>query len=887
MGKPTSTSTKKRPTDDSSSTKPSTSAKKAKKAANDDEWDDKPAASAVKTKKPFWFNKGARPDVPPHLGSKELPEGPEDCLEGLDFVITGVLDSITREDAENLIKRHGGGVKTGVSKKTAYLLTGLEPGESKTKKAKELGTKTIDENGLFELIRKAAKKKSKPAAAPATPSKNSKATSSKSSKAPVEIVLDDSEDEVTPPPKKTKTNVPSPTKKPTKEVASPAKPSAKDTGKSVFFGEPPTKKTPQSTAAHASSIKPSDKSSASSFTAAVSQVPSTSSGGSPPSSHPQNFLLWVDKYQPKTLKNVVGQNGAASPAHKLLNWLQNWDESRRKHGFKATTAGFFGAPGAGDGSQFKACLLSGPPGLGKTTTATLACKESGFNFVHMNASDSRSKKLLEQTLGSGVQSHSLLEYMSPNDKPNSTKEKSALIMDEVDGMAGNEDRGGIAEVIQLIKSAKMPVICICNDRSSQKMRTLAGYCYDLRFSRPRVETIRAAMMAVCYKEGIKITPNALDAVIEGAHQDLRQTLHNLYMWTVNKKSISFDEAKVQSATAEKDSIKVGPFDAVREMFQPPKGHLPGSAVIEKSDLYFEDYNFVPLFVQENYLSVNIHGVKDKYEVLDRISRTADSLSLSDLIDREIRGRQNWSLLPIHAVFTAVLPGNIMRGHMGGKIDFPAWLGKNSSTNKNKRIVQDLITHMHLKVTTNATGLILDYLPVMRRSLTAPLASKGAEGIDDVAAFVNSYDLLREDMEPILDVTTWTGMKNPLENVQPAVKAALTRTLNKSDHLSPYAASDVKKGRAKATDAERDLMGEEDAAALALPEEDEGEEDEGVEKDAMIKAKKAPAKRGAKAAGASTSRGGGTKAASSRGKAAAAKTSPPGKTAPTRGRGKKK
>lgn len=155
------------------------------------------------------------------------------------------------------------------------------------------------------------------------------------------------------------------------------------------------------------------------------------------------------------------------------------------------------------------------------------------------------------------------------------------------------------------------------------------------------------MMAVCYKEGIKITPNALDAVIEGAHQDLRQTLHNLYMWTVNKKSISFDEAKVQSATAEKDSIKVGPFDAVREMFQPPKGHLPGSAVIEKIDLYFEDYNFVPLFVQENYLSVNIHGVKDKYEVLDRISRTADSLSLSDLIDREIRGRQNWSLLPIH------------------------------------------------------------------------------------------------------------------------------------------------------------------------------------------------------------------------------------------------
>ena len=49
-------------------------------------------------------------------------------------MITGVLDSIEREDAETLIKRHGGAVKTGVSKKTTYLVTGREPGESKMKK---------------------------------------------------------------------------------------------------------------------------------------------------------------------------------------------------------------------------------------------------------------------------------------------------------------------------------------------------------------------------------------------------------------------------------------------------------------------------------------------------------------------------------------------------------------------------------------------------------------------------------------------------------------------------------------------------------------------------------------------------------------------------------
>lgn len=63
-------------------------------------------------------------------------------------------------------------------------------------------------------------------------------------------------------------------------------------------------------------------------------------------------------------------------------------------------------------------------------------------------------------------------------------------MDEVDGMAGNEDRGGIQELIQLIKTTKIPIICMCNDRNHPKIRSLVNYCFDLRFSRPRVEQIK-------------------------------------------------------------------------------------------------------------------------------------------------------------------------------------------------------------------------------------------------------------------------------------------------------------------------------------------------------------------------------------------------------------
>ena len=67
-----------------------------------------------------------------------------------------------------------------------------------------------------------------------------------------------------------------------------------------------------------------------------------------------------------------------------------------------------------------------------------------------------------------------------------------LLMDEVDGMAGNEDRGGVAELIQLLKGSRIPVVCMCNDRNHPKIRSLANHCFDLRFHRPKVEQIRVS-----------------------------------------------------------------------------------------------------------------------------------------------------------------------------------------------------------------------------------------------------------------------------------------------------------------------------------------------------------------------------------------------------------
>ena len=61
-------------------------------------------------------------------------QGQENCLEGLTFVITGVLESMERDEAKSLLERYGGKVTGGISKKTSYMVLGRDGGESKTAK---------------------------------------------------------------------------------------------------------------------------------------------------------------------------------------------------------------------------------------------------------------------------------------------------------------------------------------------------------------------------------------------------------------------------------------------------------------------------------------------------------------------------------------------------------------------------------------------------------------------------------------------------------------------------------------------------------------------------------------------------------------------------------
>ncbi|XP_062580287.1 replication factor C subunit 1-like [Saccostrea cucullata] len=697
---------------------------------------------------------------PQALGSKEIPEGGENCLESLTFVITGVLESMERDEAKSLIEKYGGKVTGNVSKKTSYLVTGRDCGESKLAKARSFGTKQIDEDGLLDLIRTLPGKRSKYEVQAAEQVKK-ESFSKKTSAPPVKSIVSESKSQP---------------KTETKDSVSPTNSQSSESSKSV-----------------------------------------------------EESLMWVDKYKPTQLKQIIGQTGDKSNAKKLLHWLTNWHKNQAK-GTKPQGK-FFGKND--DGSGFKAALLSGPPGIGKTTTATLVCQEAGFSYVELNASDTRSKKSLKEVVAESLDNTTIVDYLGVA-KSTTHGHKHCLIMDEVDGMAGNEDRGGLQELVSLIKSSHIPIICMCNDRNSPKMRTLSNYCFDLRFQRPRLEQIKGAMMSVAFKEGLKIPPPALNEIILAANQDIRQVLHNLSMWTAGEKSLTYDQAKKDSSNAKKD-FKLGPFDVCRKVFVGGE-ETAGMTINDKSDLYFQDYNIGPLFVQENYIHVIPYAAKGNVtRHLSLLARAADSLCDGDRLDSCIRGNQSWSLLPTAAMYASVIPGEYMRGSLQQMVSFPSWLGKNSTTGKTDRILQELRTHMSLPTSANKLSLNLDYLPYMRKFLTLPLVTKENDGIPDVIDLMDKYDIIKDDFDNILEITKWPNSADPMSLLSSKTKAAFTRTYNKEVHLTPYVTGALtKKGRGGGAPATEDYGLEGEGEDVVTAPDSDKEDTEDIEMDSMIK-----------------------------------------------------
>ncbi|KAF2865366.1 replication factor RFC1 C terminal domain-containing protein [Massariosphaeria phaeospora] len=664
-------------------------------------------------------NAGRGAPGPASGASGEMPSGTETCLAGLTFVFTGVLERWGREEAQQLVKRHGGKVTGAPSKKTSFVILGSDAGPSKLRKISDMSIKTINEDGLTALIEQLS------AAGNAGDSKAQAAYKEKQRKDEEKIKQQAAEME-------------------------------------------------KEDQARLKALKTADGNRGSK---AASAGQSAADKTAEPS---VDSRLWTTKYAPTSLNQICGNK---TTVEKLQRWLKNFPKNQRT-GFKMA-----GADGSG---VFKAVMLHGPPGIGKTTAAHLVAKIEGYDIVESNASDTRSKKLVESGLKGVLSTTSLLGYFAGDgQKVEQSKKKLVLIMDEVDGMSAG-DRGGVGALAAVCKKSQIPMILICNDRRLPKMKPFDYVTFDLPFRRPTVDQIRSRMMTIAFREGLKMPPPVINALIEGSHADIRQVVNMISTARLDQDVMNFGKGKEMSKSWEKHVI-LKPWDIVNKILGCGLFAASSKATLnEKIELYFNDHEFSPLMLQENYLgtnpirSLNYNGKEKNLKMLELASDAADSISDGDLVDRMIHGsQQQWSLMPTHAVFSFVRPASFVSGSLAGnQTRFTSWLGKNSNQQKLTRMVKEIQSHMRLRCSGDRHEVRQQYIPIFWDQLVKKLSEEGKEAVPELIELMDSYFLTRDDFDAIMELGVGSMAQEKVK-IETQAKATFTRLYNQQSHPLPF------------------------------------------------------------------------------------------------------
>ncbi|KAF8912069.1 hypothetical protein CPB84DRAFT_1761185 [Gymnopilus junonius] len=288
-------------------------------------------------------------------------------------------------------------------------------------------------------------------------------------------------------------------------------------------------------------------------------IPGSSNAQSTSTSTVVEDMLWVDRYRPRKFTDLLGNERVARDA---MTWVKQWD-----YCVFGISKGKKRARDSDENIDLqdelrrpmeKILLLSGPPGLGKTTLAHVVARQAGYEVMEINASDARSGSIVDDRIRPALESG----YAVGSTKP------VLLVIDEIDGATGAGDNTNtfVHKLVQLIqtrsrkrertargrdtqnkRTIRRPIICICNDHNASSLAKLRPHAYQIRFHRPADIHLVKRLKEICVIEDLKADSRALSTLVSAAKGDLRGCLNALQFVKTRDEDVT--EGVIRKATS--------------------------------------------------------------------------------------------------------------------------------------------------------------------------------------------------------------------------------------------------------------------------------------------------------------------------------------------------
>ena len=377
--------------------------------------------------------------------------------------------------------------------------------------------------------------------------------------------------------------------------------------------------------------------------------------------------LWINKYRPKELSQIIGHK---NQINKFKDWLINIKTKLKNN----------------------AIIISGNHGIGKTSTIQLILEEAGYLVRIINPNEIKEFRNLGDFDEYYNQNNSILSKLNfYKDKNN----KIALIFDETENISLTSEKKYIMDIFkENNKTNSFPLIFISNNQHSKLLNDLKKNCEEIRFCSPSTFEIINLIKTICKNENLIIIDDDIlyNRIINFSQFDIKRLINILQEISFHYKKI--DKIEILDLFFEKSrqkDIDIGLYQATEKLLN---NYNDYETVIK---LYESEKVLLPLMIHEHYLKKILTKSNQSWDkVIYSLVKTSDSISRGDNIETSIYTDQNWYLQNIHGFYTCLNTSfwiNKVNSNYNLTIDkmkFSSDLNKTSLKNINRKNINNLI-----------------------------------------------------------------------------------------------------------------------------------------------------------------------------------------------------